>query len=81
MICGNAAMEASLGIARTTATWFQMQRAINSSLPLPFPTPTEETELRQAYTMASNWGYPLLPLYTALADRMEVPVKDVKNWS
>ena len=74
LMCRNATMAAILGIARTTATQFQLQREINSSFPLPFPTPTEETELRQAYNMASNRGYPLPPLYAALIYGMETAI-------
>ena len=77
MLCGNAAMVAILGIAMTTATWFQMQGAINLNCSLPFLTPAEEGDLGQAYNISANRGYLTPQHYAALADKMRVPVTTV----
>ena len=57
----SAAMEAILSIARTTATRFKMQGAINLNRFLPFPTPAEAVDLRGGYNMSANRGLPCLP--------------------
>ena len=69
-----------LGIARTAATRFQMQGAINSNRSLTFRRAAEEGDLRQAYNMSANCGYLTPQHYAALADKMGVPVTTVKNW-
>ena len=45
MICGSALMEVAMSAVKSSATWFQMQRSINVSAPLPFTTPDERIRL------------------------------------
>ena len=80
MLCGSAAMEAILSIAKTTTIRFKMQGAINSDGFLPFPTPAEAVDLRGAYNMSVNRGYLAPKHYASLTERMWVPASSVKQW-
>ena len=80
MLCGSAAMEAILSIARTTTIRFKMPGAINSNGFLPFPTPAEAVDLHGAYNMSANRGYLAQQQYAYLAEGMQVPASDVKQW-
>ena len=80
MVCGTAATEAITAISRATATQFQMQRAMNRSTPLPFPTTSESTSLVHAYNMASTRGDPTVPAYNALSRQMRIEKEDIKGW-
>ena len=57
MVCGNAAMEVALSATRCAATRFQMQAAINTGRPLPFPTTAERICLLGAYNSLVSRGY------------------------
>ena len=79
-MCGNAAMEAIMAIANSTATLFQMQQATNMSKPFPFPTVRETAILERAYDSAATRGRPTHSSVTTLMRETKVGVKEIKAW-
>ena len=80
MLCGCVAMEVVLSIAKTTATRFQMQGAINLNCPLPIPTPTKAVDLRRVYNLSAARGYLFQQHYASLAEKMRVLASFVRQW-
>ena len=72
-------MEVALSATRCTATRFQMQAAINTNRPLPFPTPAERICLLK-YDSSGSRRYLNPPQYKSLAKEMQVPVTAVRQW-